>query len=805
MNIIIDSNHPRIKKAQFARRLRLPNSKIFLNTAAPLLVLASVGLYVIDLKTVGLLIASVASLLVSIIIWREGELKDLKGFLPADDGSLNLATALDRRSLGRIDSFETPYDIWNGIKGSWREMFFTVRYGIDRNFIESNISRDASDNERIWQQILQVARHENQESITIAAIYVGLLASINGYDDYLAKLHLEPQDLIVGVDWQRHLELTKERFASKDHFGGMARDWSAGYTPIMSRLGRNISNQIQFSGGLLNRSIAPHISAVDQMVKIMSESPRANIAVIGPSGSGKTNLIKSFAATILSDDSEVPSNIRYHQVVEINAPSILSQVDPNISVEVFVHQMMGEIQNAKNTIIFFDQAEHFFNNETGEVNLGSVLLPILQDSRVRMIFAMDDDAWSQVLLRHHAVASLMNKIVLSPTSKEETFRIMEDQILRIEFERKVVFRYQALQEAYRLSDRYIHDMDFPGKAVRLLESSANYAVNGVVAAQSIQAAVEQTMGVKVSAASAEEKKELLNLEDDIHKHMVNQTRAVKVVSDALRRARSGVNNPNKPIGTFMFLGPTGVGKTELAKAIGRVYFGGEDRLIRVDMNNYVQASDVSRLLAAPLENSTGLIAQVSKQPFSVVLFDEIEKAHPDVVNIFLQLLDEGVLRDTNNKQVSFKDTIVITTSNAGADKIRDYIEKGVELQEFEKQFIDQLINDNLFKPEFLNRFDEMVVFRPLTQDELLQVVDLLIASVNKNLSRQKVQVKLTDDAKQWLVQNGYDARLGARPLRRMIQRSVENIVAVRLLQDDFKPGSTLMLNAEDLAASGAGE
>ena len=308
--------------------------------------------------------------------------------------------------------------------------------------------------------------------------------------------------------------------------------------------------------------------------------------------------------------------------------------------------------------------------------------------------------------------------------------------------------------------------------------------------------VEATQGVKVQIASGQEKQELLNLEDEIHKRMINQTRAVKVISDALRRARSGVNDPNKPIGTFLFLGPTGVGKTELSKAVAAVYFGQESNMVRVDMNEFTQSSDIERLLDTTAQSS--FLEAVGRNPFTVVLFDEIEKAHPEVVNLFLQLLDEGVMRDDKNREVSFRDAIVIATSNAGADSIRAFIDAGQEVEQFEKPFTDSLIDSHIFKPEFLNRFDEMVVFRPLTEAELVQVVDLLMAGVNSNLSKQKVVVDLTPAAKKWLAVQGYDPRLGARPLRRMVQRTVENVVAKKILNSDFKPGTTLTLDVADL-------
>jgi ATP-dependent Clp protease ATP-binding subunit ClpC len=286
------------------------------------------------------------------------------------------------------------------------------------------------------------------------------------------------------------------------------------------------------------------------------------------------------------------------------------------------------------------------------------------------------------------------------------------------------------------------------------------------------------------------------MEELIHERMINQTRAVSAVSDALRRARAGVRNQNRPIGTFLFLGPTGVGKSELAKALASVYFEGEQNIIRIDMNEYVTNADVARLIADGTEDSNSLTARALKQPFSVVLLDEIEKAHPNVMNTLLQMLDEGVLRDTKNREVSFRDAIIIATSNAGADRIREYIDRGHDIDEFEDQFVDEIISSGQFKPEFLNRFDEIVVFKPLKKAELLQVVDKILEGVNKTLAQQKISVRVADDAKEYLVEAGYDPRLGARPMRRIVQKAVESVVAKQVLAGEVAAGGVVEISLD---------
>jgi ATP-dependent Clp protease ATP-binding subunit ClpC len=413
---------------------------------------------------------------------------------------------------------------------------------------------------------------------------------------------------------------------------------------------------------------------------------------------------------------------------------------------------------------------------------------------------MDEQRLLQIGQKNPGLANALNRINISPAGQAETMAAMQDAIVLLEHQNKVIYMYQALKTAYRLSQRYVYDLAMPGQAIKLLEMAAKRTgKNGLVTSESIEKAIEQTLGVKVGVANIEsERQKLLNLEELIHQRMINQAPAVEAVSNALRRARTGVRNQDRPIGTFLFLGPTGVGKTELAKALAEVYFNGEDNIARVDLNQFVTVDDVANLTADGADNPASLTAQVMKHPFSVVLLDEIEKAHPNVLTALLQVLDEGVLRDAKNREVSFKDCIVIATSNAGADRIREYIERGYDITQFADDLINELINSQQFKPEFLNRFDEIVLFKPLGRAELLQVADLIIASVNKTLASQKVSVQVEPEAKELLVDAGYDPRLGARPMRRVVQRVVENQVAKMMLAGEAASGSVIVITKDNV-------
>ena len=521
------------------------------------------------------------------------------------------------------------------------------------------------------------------------------------------------------------------------------------------------------------------------------------VALIGENGIGKTSHVYALAQLLI--EGKVVPTLRYHQIIGLSPSNIISRAQHPGELEQIMLTLLSEAVGAGHIILFLDDAQLFFTNGPGSVDITQILLPIVQSGRVRLIMAMDPRDFQRLKLHNTAFANLLSPVVLNEQSQAQVMDILEDTAIGLEHRHGALITYDALREAYRLSGRYDTDNAYPGKAIRLVEQALTHALaHKIINATSVQQAIETSRGVKVSQASGAEASQLLHLEDDIHKRMINQSRAVHVVAAALRRARAGVANPKRPIGSFLFLGPTGVGKTELAKSIAATYFGDEANMIRLDMSEYQQPGDVSRLLSNGQEETNSLILAVRKQPFSVVLLDEIEKAHPNILNLLLQMLDEGELTDTSGKSASFKDCVIICTSNAGADTIREHIERGEELESFEKEFTDQLISSGQFKPELLNRFDEIVLFRPLKPEELAQVVRLMVGSINKTLQSQNISVELTDAAIMKIVEIGNDPRLGARPMRRQLQRAVEDGIANRILAGATQSGDHIVLDVGDL-------
>lgn len=748
-----------------------------------------------------ILILFVASPLLMGLLWYYGELKDLAPEVPLDQMT-DIAQVLDRKILARLKDEPTPKKLAAIVSNRTGGRFFAARYGIVPDFLNQLSSDDPAAMAIVWQMAKQMSAQLGSDQINSISLTAALIFAIPGHDKYLAELKVKREDVAQGVAWYAQIEKVIKHHTENRDVGGLGRDLGFGWTPLLNDVGTNLTENVQ-RGGLLRRDIEGHQDSIDQLIHILSQPGRRNAVLVGEPGVGKTTIAYALAQKLIEDKDNVPEELRYHQMITLDASGLIANAKGRGQLEELLIRVFNEAIGAKNIIIFLDEAQLFLRDGTGTVDLSSILLPVIEGGGLTLVLSLSEQEWLKLTQENAGLAQMLNRVSVPPLPEPDVFRVMEDQTLLLEAEHKVVYMYQSLQEAYRLADRFINEQAFPGKAIKLLEAAAGFTEQKVfVTAKSVQQAVEKAFNVKVQVAdTAEEKDKLINLESKIHERMINQTRAVKLVSDALRRARAGVRNENKPIGTFLFLGPTGVGKTELSKSLASVYFGGDERMVRIDLNEYSRPSDTTRLIATGGQDPYSLCAQIAKQPFSVVLLDEIEKAHPNVLNLILQMLDEGILRDAENKPVSFKDAIIIATTNAGADRIRAHIEKGEKLEDFEEAFINELISSNIFRPEFINRFDETVLFRPLNQPELIQVVDLLVITLNKTLASKQISVSLTQKAKILLAKTGYDPRLGARPLRRVVQRAVENIVANKLLTGEAQPGQVLTLDAPDLQSA----
>ncbi len=783
-------SHSRAQKARLARRLESAFLRKSLWITSGALVGASIA-GILGGNQLAWAFLAPAIWLAMILLWYKAELETLP---PVK--SNKLAGTLDKQLLGNLSKEPTSgLELWQALQKTSHAVFFAVRYGILSDFFDRTLKSQDVDLKAVWAEAGQYQKQNNLPRLSSACVFVALLKAIPDSSDLLNQRKLDISELEKAISWVDHLERLIKILKAKKDTGGLGRDWASGYTPLLNQIGHNVTREVERSGPLY-RPIDSHKIVIDQMVKTLEQTGHANVALVGDTGVGKTTLVYGLADNLIQGMS---SELKYHQVFALDASTLIANTKRRGELEELVFRLANESQHAGNVIIFLDEAQLFLEDGTGSVDISNLLMKILQNSRVRVIFTMTPPEWQRISAKNSALAGAMNYQLVQPTDQEETLRVLEDQVLFIEGKHKVTLSYYALREACKLSERYVDEEAFPGKAIKLVEQSAVSGGKGsLITDHHVQQAVESTRGVKVQEAGADESQKLLNLEDELHKQMINQDLAVKSISNALRRARAGTHSPDRPIGAFLFLGPTGVGKTQLAKALADVYFGSSSNIIRVDMNEYVNPGDLDRLLAPETGSGNTFIGKIRQQPFSVVLLDEIEKAHQDIINAFLQLLDEGTISDTSGRAASFKDAIIIATSNAGADKIRQYIAEGRSQADFQQEFIDSIISSGYFKPEMINRFDELLVFRPLEESELVQVLDLMIADVNKQLGQKKIRVELDQAAKLWLVKKGNDPRLGARPMRRMVQRYVEDAVAQQVLAGTAGAGAIIHITEQDL-------
>ena len=695
--------------------------------------------------------------------------------------------------LGALKRHEsiTPLSLWLTIEKHPQVLFITNHFLIHTDTVSAALQQPTMDTAQVLKQSNHFA--ELTQSPTIQPVHLAgaLISSSKEMNDLFTRMKLKPDDLESVILWLGRF--IKRSALDKPYFGGIGRDWANGFTPRLNRFGHNISLAIE--RGNQNYGSLTSSPEVTALKNAFSQGASA-VALIGPQGIGKTSCVHALAQLLLAERND--RNLEHRQIVSLSPSFILSSARQPGQIENIVLALMEETVHAGHIILFMDDAQLFFGNGPGSFDISQILQPIIQSRAIQIVLALTPSDFQRLKIQNAAFANLLTPINLVEPDQASIMAVLEDSAIVFENQHDVLISYEALKEAYRLSGRYVQELAYPGRAIQLLEQSIAHAEQGIVSQDSVQQATEQAYGVKVRSVVPQETDSLIHLEDNIHKRMINQKRAVNVVANALRRSRAGVANPRRPIGSFLFLGPTGVGKTELAKAIAGVYFDDESSMIRLDMSEYQQPEDVSRLLSAGSTEAASLLMSVRQKPSSVVLLDEIEKAHPNILNLLLQLLDEGQLTDTNGRMASFKDNIIIATSNAGAQMIRERIALGEDLEQFESAFIDDLMKGSQFKPELLNRFDEIVLFRPLNAEELLQVVALMMAEVNATLSNQNITISLTEAAARQIVAKGYDARLGARPMRRMLQRMVEDEVANRIIRGDIQSGDCVTFDETDL-------
>ncbi|MFA5086465.1 MAG: ATP-dependent Clp protease ATP-binding subunit [Candidatus Paceibacterota bacterium] len=618
---------------------------------------------------------------------------------------------------------------------------------------------------------------------------------------------LEPEDFEKVNEWQERVyrKIQKSKcfwcYENLIKAGSIGKDWTAGYTPTLDSFSTDWTEEVKRRGF---EDIVGHQDMVPVVERILSKKDQGNVLIVGDPGAGRKNIIHGLIKKTLLDQSA--PNLNNNRFIELDIVTLSTNISSFEQMERVLDRCFREVANAGNVVLIINDLHDFLGGEqkAGVVDISGIIGPYLNLSTFKTICLTSLKGLHKYVESKPSLLAQFEKVEVEEMDKEETLHILENRVFRLESEHDKFIPFISLKEVIKLCDRYVTDFPFPQKAQNLLEEtviySGRYLDSPAVLPEHVDKILSEKVQIPVGKIRSQEKTALLNMEETLHKRVIGQHEALREVSSALRRARSGVQTRKGPMGSFLFLGPTGVGKTETAKALAEAYFGSEEKMVRIDMSEFQRIDDITRLLGSEKENGI-LTTAVREDPFSLVLLDEIEKAHPDVLNIFLQVLDEGYVNDNFGRKASFVNTIIIATSNAGYQTILKAIGENKEMGEIKRDLLNAIFEKGTFRPEFVNRFDGVVVFKSLSKEDLMSIAQLNLDKLNKNLSQKKIQLVVTDELKNKIVELSYDPVFGAREMKRVIQDKIENAVARALLNDAIPQGSKIGINPCDFSIS----
>lgn len=640
----------------------------------------------------------------------------------------------------------------------------------------------------------------------------------------------------------------------------------ASATPTLDQFSRDMTMDARM--GNLDPVIGRE-KEIERVLQILSRRMKNNPCMVGEPGVGKTAVAEGIAYLIAAGD--VPDTVRDKRLLSLDLSSMVAGSKYRGEFEERIKKVIAEVKNAGNVILFVDELHTIIGagGAEGAIDASNILKPSLSRGEIQMIGATTRAEYRKYIEKDAALERRFQPVYVEEPTNEETVEILKGLRPAYEEHHHVEISDQALEAAVSLSVRYISDRFLPDKAIDLMDEACSRkrlgfgkkakktlpleleiqvlsddienlleagdideaaellkkqrkleakldktkqnknVKNVVVDAEDIADVVSVWTKIPVNKLTEQESKRLERLEEELHKRVVGQNEAVDAVARAIKRSRVGLKDPKRPVGSFLFLGPTGVGKTELSKALAEAVFGSEDALIRVDMSEYMEKHSVSKLIGSPpgyvgFEEGGQLSEKVRSNPYSVILFDEIEKAHSDVFNILLQVLDDGHITDSQGRKVDFKNTIIIMTSNTGAQRIIDPKKLGfvtasnadTEHEDMKKNVMDEVKQN--FKPEFLNRIDDIIVFRALTEDDVRNISNLLLKELKQRVASQmEIQLKFGDAVKKLIFEKGYDKKYGARPLKRAIQTNIEDELAEAVLKGEIKRGDTVQVTVRN--------
>ena len=626
------------------------------------------------------------------------------------------------------------------------------------------------------------------------------------HDTYIQELFFDQgvteEQFVNMVAWVRIHEQMRQRreqfrrAAERKPTGAMNRAMTSIATPLLDAFSEDLTTAA-VNGQ--TEMLVGREQELEDLFRVI-EGGRQSVVLVGSEGVGKQTLLEGVAALMVEE--RVPTLLQDKRLVRISLPHLIAGVELPEAQERLL-QILYEVIKSGNIVLAINDVDQL----NGE--LANTFVDVLSRSGAFVIATTTPQGFTTSVERS-MLGRVFEKVKIEEPNQNETIQILESKALMIEAEHGVSFTYLSLETIVKLTDRFLHESFLPKKAIEVAREVAQMVAkqrgeNALVTSEDVEHVMATKTGIPTTRVAEDEKELLLHLEERMHSRVVGQTEAVSAIAAALRRARTQLQSQGRPIATFLFLGPTGVGKTELAKTVAESYFGSEDTMIRLDMSEYQQPESVARLIGISGSQDGGLFTEAVRQkPFALILLDEFEKADPNILNLFLQVFDDGRLTDASGRTIDFTNTILIATSNAGTSYIQEAVKRGETSDQMKTHLLEEELQ-GVYRPELLNRFDGVIVFTPLTQEEIVEITRRMIASVAERLEAKGMYFRASEDVIQTLAKKGYDPVFGARPLRRVVQEEVDNAIAEALLKDQVKRRDTIVLESEGIRIEHAPE
>lgn len=694
---------------------------------------------------------------------------------------------------------------------STRGQFILRQLGRDRKQFLAACKKGVTSKDNVLefiQDAVESATELGERRIDANAILFSFFKREGVFRDFLNECDVSLEDLRTVLKWESfHKEVSKTEWVLHPHrlvraFGSFGRSWVQGYTNDLDLITEDISGQVVWDGE--HRGVLVHDKQLELAVQVLSRSTQRNILTVGKVGVGKRTMVQNVCYMLRKHELE--KGLPLSRQLVLKTEELMSGYkEPD---QIFLKALKKGEESGKVVLIVENIA---LLMRSADANLRNVLTKFLQSNNVSIFGIVAPEDYHSYIKSDPVFDGLIEKIYVEDTSDDETMAVLMMEYFALHKKYKTYVTYHSFKSLLALTKRFVGKGGMPGKAVDILGDAVIAARDDhstYVENEHIRKAISLKAHMDVSEVSGDERQRLLKLEEALKTNIMGQEESILALVNTLKRARMDINSGKRPLGTFLFLGPTGVGKTYTAKTLAREYFGSEEALIRIDMNEYGNEESVAGIIGDPnpTKASEGFITkQVQDKPFSLILLDEIEKAHKKVLNLFLQILDEGKLTDSRGITTDFRNTIIIATSNAGALFIRDFIKENENKSkdEFKEALIDTILKSQIFSPEFVNRFDEVILYYPLSIKNAIKVALVMLEDIVREIADKKGYiVQVEEDVVVEIVKEGYSVEFGAREMRRVILDMIETFLADYLLRNDVKRGDTIFISRKDVIRGG---